>query len=322
MPRLAAAPRYSRRRLIPRCCRERFRAGSAHRPAGRVASQALGAQWPSSTIPRWPLVRVVIGVLKAYHRGLEFLGLRLGTILASRQGAEPGEKRYLVRWIDLNCRSDNAWIVKCAYGDLHRPSGLESQRRTAVGAESAPRLVGTGKTARLAARPFEIMGRYQGAEKSAERLLAHATMANRGTAEPGCAKSDRAALASTGMEGGAHRAISQVVPSLESLSTMPMAASSSRMRSDSLKFFAARAAARASIRLATFVSSMDTDAGRKAAHAVIGNLSNPTSCALAFRQAAAGLAPFAASARNSCIAATALGVVRSSRSASSTSAHR
>src|SRR4051794_2035654 len=47
----------------------------------------------------------------------------------------------------------------------------------------------------------------------------------------------------------AHRAASQVVPSLESLSTTPMAASSSRMRSDSLKFLALRAALRAAIRL-------------------------------------------------------------------------
>src|SRR5690606_3361754 len=51
----------------------------------------------------------------------------------------------------------------------------------------------------------------------------------------------------TRMRLRAHRAISQVVPSFESLSTTPMAASSSRMRSDSLKSFALRAAARASI---------------------------------------------------------------------------
>ena len=44
--------------------------------------------------------------------------------------------------------------------------------------------------------------------------------------------------ASLGCATRHHRAISQVVPSLESFSTMPMAASSSRMRSDSLKFFA------------------------------------------------------------------------------------
>src|SRR6266571_9293242 len=45
-----------------------------------------------------------------------------------------------------------------------------------------------------------------------------------------------------------HRAISQVVPSLESLMTTPIAASSSRMRSDSLKSFRARAAVRAEIK--------------------------------------------------------------------------
>src|SRR5450631_2877536 len=44
--------------------------------------------------------------------------------------------------------------------------------------------------------------------------------------------------------GLCHRAISQVVPSLESLMTTPIAASSSRMRSDSLKSLRARASAR------------------------------------------------------------------------------
>ena len=55
----------------------------------------------------------------------------------------------------------------------------------------------------------------------------------------------------------AHRAISQVVPSLESFSTTPSAASSSRMRSDSAKFFApcalqAARAIRAGFRLRKF----------------------------------------------------------------------
>ena len=45
-----------------------------------------------------------------------------------------------------------------------------------------------------------------------------------------------------GAQRAHHRATSQVVPSLESFSSMPMAASSSRMRSDSAKFFALRAA--------------------------------------------------------------------------------
>src|SRR5205085_1720693 len=53
-----------------------------------------------------------------------------------------------------------------------------------------------------------------------------------------------------------YRAISQVVPSLESLITTPIAASSSRMRSDSLKSFRARAAVRSEIKRSTRLTSM------------------------------------------------------------------
>src|SRR3981081_3176715 len=53
----------------------------------------------------------------------------------------------------------------------------------------------------------------------------------------------------------AHRAISQVVPSLESLMTTPIAESSSRMRSDSPKSLRARAAVRSEIRLSIFFGS-------------------------------------------------------------------
>src|SRR5215475_4099119 len=161
---------------------------------------------------------------------------------------------------------------------------------------------------------------YQGSEKPSEGLLTHATVANRRAAKPRGAKTDRAALAPAGVEGSVHRAMSQVVPSFESFTTTPSAASSSRMRSDSLKFFAARAAALASIRLATCFSSMESDAGRKDAHFSAVNCSNPTSCALAFNEAAADLAPFAASPRKSCKAAKAFGVLRSSNSPPSASA--
>src|SRR3954451_24334178 len=58
--------------------------------------------------------------------------------------------------------------------------------------------------------------------------------------------------------GAGHSAISQVVPSLESLMTTPIAASSSRMRSDSLKSLRARAAVRAAID--AFTSSLFTAA--------------------------------------------------------------
>src|SRR3954451_23301146 len=56
--------------------------------------------------------------------------------------------------------------------------------------------------------------------------------------------------------GFGHRAISQVVASFESLITTPIAASSSRIRSDSLKSFRARAAVRSEIRASTCFASI------------------------------------------------------------------
>src|SRR6188768_2070686 len=56
--------------------------------------------------------------------------------------------------------------------------------------------------------------------------------------------------------GFRHRAISHVVPSLESLITTPIAASSSRMRSDSLKSLRARAAVRFEIKSSICFISM------------------------------------------------------------------
>src|SRR5512140_1606054 len=51
--------------------------------------------------------------------------------------------------------------------------------------------------------------------------------------------------------GAFHRAISQVVPALESLIATPIAASRSRMRSDSLKSLRLRAAVRSESRRST-----------------------------------------------------------------------
>src|SRR5690349_7391503 len=70
-----------------------------------------------------------------------------------------------------------------------------------------------------------------------------------------------------GMRYCHHRATFHcVLPSLVSSSSMPIALSSSRIRSASLKFFAFRALLRASIRLTTLFSSTAADAGRKLAH--------------------------------------------------------
>src|SRR6185437_7551882 len=129
--------------------------------------------------------------------------------------------------------------------------------------------------------------------------------------------------AELGVRNGHHRATFQLVlPSFVSSSSTPIDLSSSRMRSASLKFLAARAALRAAIELMTLASSTTDDAGWNLFHSDDGCCSNPISCALAFRQAAAGFAPFAASPRSSCSAAKALGVLRSSIRESSASAQR
>src|SRR5262249_382260 len=120
-PRLPAALPYSRRPSTPRCCCGRFHPATAHLPAETAASRTLDAQRPSSAIVRWPLSCVVIGVLQAHHRSFESLGIRLSTVLACGQCANPIEEKSLVRRIDLNCRRNNAWVIKGSHCDL-RPA--------------------------------------------------------------------------------------------------------------------------------------------------------------------------------------------------------
>src|SRR5499433_558060 len=78
-----------------------------------------------------------------------------------------------------------------------------------------------------------------------------------------------------------------VVPSFLSSSSTPSAAISSRMRSAALKFLALRAACRASIRFATLVSSIASEAGRQVAHSAAVSCIRPIICALALRHAMA-----------------------------------
>src|SRR5689334_15525545 len=71
-----------------------------------------------------------------------------------------------------------------------------------------------------------------------------------------------------GRGGRTHRATSHVVPSLESLIATPMAASSSRMRSDSVKSFRARAAVRSAISALTWAGSMPLACRLRPSHCV------------------------------------------------------
>src|SRR5262249_44235562 len=113
--------------------------------------------------------------------------------------------------------------------------------------------------------------------------------------------------------GLAHRATSQLVPSLESLIATPMAASSSRMRSDSLKSFRARAAVRSEISALTRSASTPLALRLRPSHCAALSERKPRK-----RSEAAKVARSASLPRRPCSAATICAVLRSSASPSST----
>src|SRR6476660_1664558 len=75
--------------------------------------------------------------------------------------------------------------------------------------------------------------------------------------------------------GAGHRAISQVVPSVESLMTTPIAASSARIRSDSLKSLRARAAVRSEINPSIRFGSIPLACRLRASHCATFSERNP-----------------------------------------------
>src|SRR5256885_11337958 len=109
-----------------------------------------------------------------------------------------------------------------------------------------------------------------------------------------------------------HRAVSQVVLSLESFSITPSAASSSRMRSASAKFLALRAERRAAMRRSISSAGSAGAGARDARHCANASGRKPKNASVP----ASALRPVAL--RSACISAIALGVLRSSASASTT----
>src|SRR3569832_2285601 len=249
---------------------------------------------------------------------LERLHLRLGAVGPRRQRTEPVEERLLVRRVDLEGRRRNRRIVERAHGHLEPAVIFAGHRRAAIGPKAATGLVGAGEAPRRAAGPFEVRRGDQRGEERPERLLAQAAVADRRAAELRDAEAHRAALTTAGLEGRGHRAISQVVPSFESLSTTPIAASSSRMRSDSLKSFALRAAVRASISDCTLAASTVADRWWRAAHCAALSCRKPSRRSDAARSVRALSSPVSAMLRKPCSTAIACGVLRSSPSASLT----
>src|SRR5713101_2650075 len=118
--------------------------------------------------------------------------------------------------------------------------------------------------------------------------------------------------------GISHRATSQVVPSLESLMTTPIAASSSRMRSDSLKSFRARAAARSEISRSILFASTPLACCFRLCHSAALSDRKPRSRKEAANWPRSRSFPEAALFRNPCNEAIICGVFRSSDRASIT----
>src|SRR5216684_6271839 len=115
-----------------------------------------------------------------------------------------------------------------------------------------------------------------------------------------------------------HRAISQVVPSLESLMTTPIAASSSRIRSDSLKSFRARAAVRSEIKPSICFTSTPLACCFRPFHSAALSDKKPRSRNDAANALRSRSLPEAALLRKPCSEAIICGVFRSSESASIT----
>src|SRR6266851_4721579 len=115
-----------------------------------------------------------------------------------------------------------------------------------------------------------------------------------------------------------HRAISQVVPSLESLMTTPIAASSSRMRSDSLKSFRARAAVRSEIKPSICFGSMPLACCFRPFQSAALSDRKPRSRNEAANSLRSCSAPDAALLRRLCNEVIICGVLRSSDNASMT----
>src|SRR6185312_844116 len=144
--------------------------------------------------PWFPVVRrVVIGMLPTDDVARRKLVRGHVRQTPGYQVGDPGETAF---GAEILARRHGGWVVKAADRDLH-VRGVEiaeRQRRAAVGAKVAAVGRRALERGRLAARPFQVglAELRQGGERAANRLLAHAAMAD--------------AALGPGVEGVAHRA--------------------------------------------------------------------------------------------------------------------
>ena len=120
-------------------------------------------------------------------------------VLAPGQLGEAVDKAHLVVRVDLDLRRRDLGIVERADRELEAELRLIGERRAALAAEAAARAVRALEPLWLAARPRRVARGDQRPEEAAERLLAHAAMADRAAAEQPHAEAHRAALAAAGV---------------------------------------------------------------------------------------------------------------------------
>src|SRR5690606_5651363 len=100
-------------------------------------------------------------------------------VFAHRQRGQPLEEIEPVGEIDLDFGGHLLGMVESADGELQPEFGLVGERGAAIGAEGPAGGVRGLEPFWLVARPASVMGGDKRAEEAAERLLAHAAVADR-----------------------------------------------------------------------------------------------------------------------------------------------
>src|SRR5579872_5196657 len=163
---------------------------------------------PFDSMPGWPFRRVVIGMLIADHLAQERIPLRVATGRPGGQAREIIDEGQLVGRVHLHDRRRHCRVVERTDGKLDAALIFVGQRRAAISAKAAPRQVRALEPLRLATRPHDLLPGNKRTVKGAERLLAHAAMADRRSPQPSSAKPHGAALTAAGDPRiGAHFAL-------------------------------------------------------------------------------------------------------------------
>src|SRR4029079_3378543 len=297
----------------------------------------------------WPHVGVMVGMLIGAHRGEEGCIVRVGRGLAHVNCIKPPQPWILRANSHLHDGLYLGSLIERGYRQVDPTFVFPCQRCSAIAAEATLCDVRADEIFRSAACPGEAVGidAHEKAKRGTGGLLTHPAIADAGFAErANWGETSGPVLAAAGPHAPivvrfpdflvrdrrllircCHRANSQVVTispvagSLASLRRTPLAASSSRMRSASLKFFDLRASPRCATSDFTRTARSGSITSTTSAlwpRALQRETSKPRNAAEASHFSPAMSLPPFASLASSCRRAMARGVFRSSWRASRT----